>query len=184
MARSLTSAVKTELATNKLNPVTLVYLNIDGGQRFTDHYKNLSYDGNTYTASSLLLGVSDVGETSEVAVDSITVAFTGADQTIISLLLNNNYMDKEAEIYKGFLDSSQVLIADPMLLFKGRIESFSIEEDATNSQVSISIASHWSDFEKQKGRKTNTNSQQLFFAGDVGFDYSSQSVQDIKWGRS
>jgi len=183
MARSLTSAVKTELATNKLNPVTLVYLNISGGQRFTDHYKNISYDGNTYTASSLLLGVSDVGETSEVAVDSITVAFTGADQTIISLLLNNDYMDKEAEIYKGFLDSSQVLIADPMLLFKGRIESFSIEEDATNSQVSVSIASHWSDFEKQKGRKTNTNSQQLFFAGDVGFDYSSQSVQDIKWGR-
>jgi hypothetical protein len=183
MARSLTSAVKTELATNKLNPITLVYLNIGGGQRFTDHYKNISYDGNTYTASSLLLGVSDVGETSEVAVDSVTVAFTGADQTIISLLLNNDYMDKEAEIYKGFLDSSQALIADPMLLFKGRIESFSIEEDATNSQVSISIASHWSDFEKQKGRKTNTNSQQLFFSGDVGFDYASQSVQDIKWGR-
>ena len=183
MARSLTSAVKIELATNKLNPVTLVYLNIDGGQRFTDHYKNISYDGNTYTASSLLLGVSDVGESSEVAVDSITVAFTGADQTIISLLLNNNYMDKEAEIYKGFLDSSQALISDPFLLFKGRIESFAIEEDATNSQVSVSIASHWSDFEKQKGRKTNTNSQQLFFAGDVGFDFSSQSVQDIKWGR-
>ena len=183
MARSLTSAVKTELATNKLNPVTLVYLNIDGGQRFTDHYKNISYDGNTYTASSLLLGVSDVGETSEVAVDSITVAFTGADQTIISLLLNNDYMDKVAEIYKGFLDASQTLISDPFLLFKGRIESFAIEEDATNSQVSVSIASHWSDFEKQKGRKTNTNSQQLFFAGDVGFDYSSKSVQQIKWGR-
>ena len=184
MARSLTSAVKTELATNKLNPVTLVYLGIASGSRYTDHYKDISYDGNTYTASSLLLGVSDVSESSEVAVDSVTVAFTGADQTIISLLLNNDYMDKEAEIYKGFLNSSQALISDPMLLFKGRIESFSIEEDATNSQVSISIASHWSDFEKQKGRKTNTNSQQLFFSGDVGFDYASQSVQDIKWGRS
>ena len=184
MARSLTSLVKSQLAGNKLNPVTLVYLNIGGGQRFTDHYKDITYDTNTYTASSLLLGVSDVGENNEVAVDSITVAFTGADQTIISLLLNNDYMDKEAEIYKGFLDSSQALIADPFLLFKGRIESFSIEEDATNSQVSVSIASHWSDFEKEKGRKTNTNSQQLFFAGDVGFDYSSKSVQQIKWGRS
>ena len=184
MARSLTSAVKTELATNKLNPVTLVYLNISGGQRFTDHYKNISYDGNTYTASSLLLGVSDVGESSEVAVDSVTVAFTGADQTIISLLLNNDYMDKEAEIYKGFLNSSQALIADPMLLFKGRVESFAIQEDSNSSEIAISVASHWSDFEKQKGRKTNTNSQQLFFSGDVGFDYSSQSVQDIKWGRS
>ena len=184
MARSLTSAVKTELATNKINPVTLVYLGITTGHRFTDHYKDIVYDANTYTSSSLLLGVSDVSESNEVAVDSITVAFTGTDQTIISLLLNNDYMDKEAEIYKGFLDSSQALIADPFLLFKGRIESFAIQEDAKSSQVSVSIASHWSDFEKQKGRKTNTNSQELFFSGDVGFDFASQSVQDIKWGRS
>lgn len=183
MARSLTSSVKTELATNQLNPVTLVYLNISGGQRFTDHYKDITYDSNTYSTSSLLLGVSDVSESAEVAVDSLTVVFTGADQTIISLLLNNDYMDKEAEIYKGFLDSSQALISDPFLLFKGRIESFAIEEDANRSQVSVSIASHWSDFEKVKGRKTNTNSQQLYFSGDVGFDYSSQSITDIKWGR-
>ena len=184
MARSLTSAVKTELATNKLNPVTLVYLGIASGSRYTDHYKDISYNANTYTASSVLLGVSDVSESSDVAVDSITVVFTGADQTIISLLLNNDYMDKEAEIYKGFLDSSQQLIADPFLLFKGRIESFAIDEDANSSQVSISIASHWADFDKTKGRKTNTNSQQLFYSGDVGFDYASQVIQGIKWGRS
>jgi hypothetical protein len=113
----------------------------------------------------------------------MTVVFTGADQTIISLLLNNDYMDKEAEVYKGFLDANQALISDPFLLFKGRIESFAIDEDANSSQVSVSIASHWSDFEKEKGRKTNTNSQQLFFSSDVGFDFASQSVRDIKWGR-
>lgn len=184
MARSLTSAVKTELATNQINPVTLIYLGIGSGSRYTDHYKDISYDGNTYTASSLFLGASEVTESSQIAVDSVTIAFTGADQTIISLLLNNDYMDKEAEIYKGFLDSSQALISDPFLYFKGRIESFGIEEDATSSEVSISIASHWSDFDKKKGRTTNTNSQQLFFSGDVGFDYASQSVQNIKWGRS
>ena len=183
MARSLTSAVKTELATNKINPIGLIYLNISGGQRFTDHYKDISYDTNTYTSSSLLLGVSDVSESNEVAVNAITVAFTGADQTIISLFLNNSYMDKEAEIYAAFLDESQAVIADPFLMFSGRIESFAIEEDETNSKLSVSIASHWSDFDKKKGRKTNTNSQQLFFSGDVGFDFSSQSVQDIKWGR-
>ena len=183
MARGLTTAVKTEIATNQLNPITLVFLGIGSGSRFTDHYKDISYDSNTYTASSLLLGISDVSESSSVAVDSMTVVFTGADQTIISLLLNNDYMDKEAEVYKGFLDDNQTLIADPFLLFKGRIESFAIDEDSNSSQVSVSIASHWSDFEKEKGRKTNTNSQQLFFSSDVGFDFASQSVRDIKWGR-
>ena len=184
MARGLTSNIKAELATNKLNPVNLIYLNIAGGQRYTDHYKDIVFDANTYSATSLFLGLSEVAESAEVAVDNITLAFTGADQTIISLLLNNEYMEKEAEIYKGFLDSSQVLIGDPFLLFKGRVESFSLEEDANGSQISISIASHWSDFERIQSRKTNTSTQQLYFAGDVGFDFSSQTVQDIKWGKS
>jgi hypothetical protein len=184
MARSLTTAVKNELATNQLNPVILIYLNLNGGQRFTDHYKDITYDSNTYTASSLFLGLSNVSESSDVAVDNITIAFTGADQAIISLLLNNPYMEKEAEIYKGFLNSSQQLISDPFLLFKGRIESFNLDEDIDSSTLTINIASHWSDFERTQGRKTNTNSQKLYFSDDVGFDFASQSTQDIKWGRT
>ena len=167
MARSLTTAIKNELATNKLNPVTLIYLGVGSGSRFTDHYKDITFDSNTYTASSLFLGSSEVSEESNVAVDSITISFTNADQTIIALLLNN-----------------QSIIADPFLLFKGTIESFSLEESEESSNVSISVASHWADFEKLKGRKTNTSSQELYFEDEVGFDFASQSVQDIKWGRS
>ena len=39
------------------------------------------------------------------------------------------------------------------------------------------------DFEKRSGRKTNNTSQQRFFSTDVGMDFSSQTVLDIKWGR-
>jgi len=184
MARGLTTAVNNELATDKLNPITLLYLNVGAGYRFTDHYKDITYDGNTYSASSLFLKVSDISESSEVEVGNISLEFTGADQTIVSLFLSSNYMDREVEVYKGFMDANQSLIANPFLLFKGRIESFNLDEDLNNSDVQIVVASHWADFDKIKGRKTNTNSQQLYFTGDVGFDYASQTVQDIKWGRA
>jgi len=184
MARGLSTAVNNELATDKLNPVTLLYLNVSTGYRFTDHYKDITYDGNTYSASSLFLKVSQVSESSEVEVGNISLEFSGADQTIISLFLSNNYMDREVEVYKGFMDANQSLIANPFLLFKGRIESFSIDETLQSSDVKVVATSHWADFDKVKGRKTNTNSQQLYFAGDVGFDYASQTVQDIKWGKA
>ena len=184
MARGLSTAVNNELATDKLNPVTLLYLNIGSGYRFTDHYKDITYDSNTYSASSLFIKTSGVSESSEVDITNLTLEFTGVDQTILSLLLSGNYMDKEVEVYKGFMDANQALIADPFLLFKGRVESFNLDEDLTSSDVQIVVASHWADFDKIKGRKTNTNSQQLYFAGDLGFDYASQTVQDIKWGRA
>lgn len=184
MARTLTTAVKNELATNSLQPINLLFLNVSTGLRFTDHYKNVTYDSNTYTASSLFTKLSSVTESSEIQVSNITVTFTGADQTITSVFLSNDYIEKEAEIYKGFIGSNEAVIADPFLLFKGRIESFSISETLKDSKVNISIASHWADFSKVEGRKTNTGSQQIHFSGDLGFEFASQTVQDIKWGRS
>ena len=184
MARSLSGSLTTELATNKLNPIDLIYIGVNTGYYYTDHYKNISYGGNTYQATSLFLGVSDASESSEVSVNDLVVKFTGADQTIISLFLNNDYMDKSAHIYRGFLNDSQTLISDPFLLFEGRIENFNIDETDTSSEVSISIASHWADFDKVAGRRTNTNSQKLYFSTDKGFDYASLSVREIKWGRA
>ena len=93
-------------------------------------------------------------------------------------------MEKEAEVYKGFLDSNESVIADPFLLFKGRIESFSIDESINQSNVNVLVTSHWSDFNKIEGRKTNTNSQQIHFSTDLGFEYASQTIGDIKWGRA
>jgi hypothetical protein len=184
MARILTTAVKNELATDSLQPINLIYINIGTGLRVTDHYKDVTYDSNTYTASSLFTKLSSVTESSEIQVSNITLTFTGADQTITALFLTNDYLEKDADIYKGFIDSNEALIADPFLLFKGRIEGFSINESLNNSQVNVSIASHWADFSKVEGRKTNTGMQQIHFPDDLGFEFASQTVQDIKWGRS
>ena len=184
MARSLSNSLITELNTNSLNPVELVFIDVGGGFYFTDHYKNIVFDGNTYTSSSVYLGSSEASESSEVAVNNLVVKFSGADQVIISLFLQNEYMDKRAWVYRGFLDDNQELISSPFLLFDGRIENLNIEEDETTSSVNISIASHWADFDKTKGRRTNTNSQRLHFPNDKGFDYASQTAKEIKWGRA
>ena len=184
MTRTLTTAVKNELETDSLQPVNLVYINVGSGYRFTDHYKDITYDSNTYSASSLFTKLTSVTESAEVEVSNITLSFSGADQTIISLFLSNAYIEKEAEVYKALLDTSENVISDPFLLFKGRIESFSIDESINQSNANIVVASHWSDFSKIEGRKTNTGSQQLHFSADLGFEFASQTVQDIKWGRS
>ena len=55
MTRSLTAGVIAELATNKLNPVELIYLGISTGTYYTDHFSNLTFNGNTYTSSSFIL---------------------------------------------------------------------------------------------------------------------------------
>jgi hypothetical protein len=184
MTRSLSASVISEIATNKLNPVDLVYLGIASGTYYTDHYKNITFDGNTYTASSLYLGSTEVQENSDVVVNNITVKFSGADTSIVSILLSNEYMNKVVKVYRGFLDDSQALIADPFLLFDGKITNFSLEENATTSTVSIIVANHWADFEKLSGRRTTETSQKIFFPNDKGMQFASQTIEQVKWGKA
>jgi hypothetical protein len=52
------------------------------------------------------------------------------------------------------------------------------------SNVTITAASHWSDFNKKSGRRTNHNSQQIFFNGDKGFEFAPKIMRDLKWGKA
>ena len=188
MTRNLTSAVKTELATNDIRPVHLITLGFATPVNITDCSFSLtsSVSGSsvTYSASDFILGITNHTEETDITKSSVSINLSGADQTFISTVLNENVVNDSVDIFRGFLDDSNALIADPFLLYRGKIDSFDIAETDKDSQVNLSIVSNWADFEKKNGRKTNYTSQQRFFTGDVGMDFASQTVQDIKWGRA
>ena len=188
MTRSLTTAVKNELATNDIRPVHLITISFGTPVNITDCSfpltSSVSGSSVTYSASDFILGISNHTEETDITKSSVSINLSGADQTFISTVLNENVVNDNVDIFRGFLNDSNALIADPFLLYRGKIESFEIQEGEKDSIVGLSIVSHWADFEKKNGRKTNNTSQQRFFSTDVGMDFASQTVQDIKWGRA
>ena len=188
MTRALTTAVKNELATNEIRPIHLITIGFATPVNITDNSFSItsSVSGSSvnYVASDFILGVSNFTEETDVNLSPIDLTLSGADQTFISTCLNENVINDDVKIFRGFLQDTNVLFAEPFLLYNGQIDRFTISESDTSSTVNLSIVSHWSDFEKQSGRKTNNTSQQRFFSTDVGMDFASQTVQDIKWGRA
>tara|TARA_R100001129_G_C5260523_1_gene230994 strand:+ start:33 stop:599 length:567 start_codon:yes stop_codon:yes gene_type:complete len=187
MARGLTSAVKTELATGNIRPVNLYDINFATPLYLTDCSYNLtssvSGTSRTYTASGHVLGISDAQEGSKPIRNSLTLVLSGVDQSFISIALNENIISSTINIYRGLLNSSNSLIADPFQIFKGFVNEYAIEDDTQTARLTLNISSHWGNFEKVSGRRTSDNSQQRFFSGDKGFEFSALTVQDIKWGR-
>jgi len=187
MARGLTSAVKTELATGNINPVHLIHLNFSTPVYLTDCSfdltSSISGTSRTYTASGHILGLSNTQEGTEPIKNSLTLNLSGVDQTYISIALNENIINDTVQIFRGFLNSTNGLIADPFLLYEGFIDQYSIEDDTSTAGIGLSITSHWGNFEKVSGRRSSDNSQQRFFSGDKGFEFSALTVQDIRWGR-
>ena len=187
MTRTLTTAVKNELLTNEIRPVHLLTIGFSTPVNLTDNSfdltSSISGSSKTYTASPFLVSVPTFTEETDVTKTSLNIDLSGADQTFISTCLNENIVNDSVEIFRGLLNSTNSLIADPLLLYSGNIETFQISESQTDSNVTLTIVSHWADFDKKSGRQTNNNSQQRFFSTDVGMDYASQTVLDIKWGR-
>jgi len=187
MTRALTTAIKNALATNDIKPFHLLTINFATPVNFTDSTYSLtsSVSGTsvTYSPSSFIIGISDFSEEIDVTKSSVSVSLSGANQTFISTVLNENIANRSVTIHRGLLDSNNAIIPDPFLLYKGNIENFNINEKENSSTVTLSVVSHWADFEKKNGRKTNNTAQQRFFSTDVGMDFSSQTVLDIKWGR-
>jgi len=188
MTRSLTTAVKNHLATNEIKPVHLITIGFGTPQNITDcvHDLTSSVSGSsvTYSSSSFLVSYPEVVEETDIGKSSISIGLSGADQTYISLALAENIVNDAVTIYRAFLDDNNAIIADPFLLYKGNIETYTITEDQTSSGLTLNVVSHWADFEKKSGRKTNNTSQQRFFSSDVGMSFASETVLDIKWGRS
>jgi hypothetical protein len=137
-------------------------------------------NGTTYTASGHLLSIGGKSENSELDVSSFQIELSAVDSAFVSIVLNNNVSNDEVKIDIGLLNENDAIIGS-FNYDKGFIESYSINTDT--GRLILSCTSHFADFSRVAGRKTNSGSQQTIFANDKGMEFSALTVQDLKWGR-
>ena len=167
-----------------------VAINIDATNNYymTQSPYNLTLtDGNTYKAAGGLLSISDYIDNAVFSIDKLNIGIAGIvplnDDSVPAMIQVQEieYIDKPVTIYRAFMEDNAV--AHQIVLFKGFIDSmnvtFSAEGDQT--QVSVDISSHWTDFDRVSTRYTNTTSQQEFFPSDVGFEYAVDVQKEIVW---
>ena len=187
MARGLTSSIKTELATGVIDPVLLVEIEFGTPVYLTnapfDITSSVSGSSRTYVSNGHFRNITGINETNKPTKNTLSLSLSGVDQTYIQIALSENIINTEVYIYRGYLDTSNALIADPFLLFFGTIDEYKITDTTETSNLVLQITSHWGNFSKTSGRVTTDNAQQRFFSGDKGMEFAALTARDIKWGR-
>lgn len=184
MSRAISADTIAELAKDSFNLATLFRLDFSTPIIITDWPRNLTVGGIEYVSSPHFQEAGSPTESAQLRVNSLNIVFSGVEQSYVSIFLGQSYMGVRARMWKATLDDSDGVIGEPIMVFNGRIVNFGISDTDTDSQVEVELASHWKDFEKVNGRKTNHNSQQAHFPGDMGFEFAAKTVKDIKWGRA
>ena len=187
MNRGSTTAFQNEVVKSANQPVHLAEVIFDDENVYmNDGYKDIVYDSKTYVAVGNFMGFSSINESVEVIVSKITLSLSGVDQSMISRFLNKQYIDRDIRLYTAFLNNAQTLVANPILIFEGRMDTPVISDNPVGgtSTMTVSATNSWVDFSRKTGRHTNHEVQQIFFAGDKGFEFASEIVKDITWGKA
>ena len=150
--------------------------------RLTDAGFDINWNGETFDANGLLLGMDAPKFTIDIRVGEISLAFTAADQSMVALLLGSNQINRYVYVYRAYLNSQGQVIPDPILLHTWLITSFDVSDSKGSAQITVSMASEWADFEKPAGRRSTDASQQRIYPGDKGMEYAGQVKKDLKWG--
>ena len=75
------------------------------------------------------------------------------------------------------------LIADPVEIFKGRVNQMNIEAGET-ATISLTVESRLVDWERPRVSRYNNADQQVAFSGDKGFEFVPPMVEkELIWGR-
>jgi len=182
--RGMTAAVLTEIAESQNKPFHLVDIQFTTGTvYFTDSNRDIDWNYRTYTAAGDFLTFSDITEQNAMTVGEIEVQLSGVDRAYLSTILNETFMDRILIIRKGFLNDSNAIIVNPIIIYQGRMDQPNIIESSNDCVISVTVANQFVDFIKTTGRYTNTDSQALFFPNDRGFQYAHQVIKEINWGR-
>jgi hypothetical protein len=188
--RGASSTITGELAAAQNRPVHIFEVYLDTGTVYmTDAPFPILWNGNTYLANGHLLGFDAIEEDTQLNISSTTLVLTGCDAagpTWVASVLAEEYIDRRVVVRKAMLHGADGVLDAPITIFDGRMDQPVIDDDPVNGtcRVSVTASSHFADFERVIGRRTNDAVQQLHFSSDKFFEFASEiPLKVVIWGR-
>jgi hypothetical protein len=194
VSRNIASNTLAELAKDQFIFAHLVKVVLSNTSTIylTDSFHNLTHDSQTYQASGSLLSMTAIKESAILQVGRVNITLSGVDSTIIAAASTESFINNDVVVHRAIINpNTGAYIDTPRQIFDGTISNYSISESQTSSSVTIVVSSNWANFQQINGRVTNSDSQNntyrygtsTTFSNDLGFQYASAAITDIKWGQ-
>lgn len=185
MSRNITTAFNNILESDNLSPFLAVDLSFDGGNFVTwTGYGNITFGGTTYIGGGDFLNVSQISETADIQANGINITLSGIPSDLISSALNETYQGRPAKLYLGVLDGNGAVVADPYLIFSGRMDTMGIEDTGDTANISLTAESRLIDLERSRERRYTSEDQKIDYPNDKGLEFIADlQEKEIVWGR-
>lgn len=185
MARTLPSALSTELDADSLKPFYAIELLFDSGDlRFWTGYGEIEVNGEIWNGSGQVISLSQTSEPSDLSANGMTITMSGIDSSIVAIMLGENYRGRSANVYLGCLAEDNLPVSDMYQVFAGRMDIMSMQENGQVATISISVENVLIDLERPRRFKLTNEDQLDRYPDDKSLSMVGP-LQDkqIAWGR-
>ena len=185
MSRDITTAFNDILVSDNLSPFLAVDLSFDGGNFVTwTGYGNITFGGTTFIGGGDFLNVSQISETADIQANGINITLSGIPSDLISSALNETYQGRSAKLYLGLLDANGAVVADPYLVFSGRMDTMNIKDSGDTADIGLTAESRLIDLERSRERRYTSEDQKIDYPNDKGLEFIADlQDKEIVWGR-
>ncbi len=180
--RDLTAGMVTEITAQSLAPIILMEGEFSTGTaRFWTGYGTLSWNSLDWSGLGHLVELSPIEESTEVAAKGFSVSLGGQEPATLSLALAACRQGKPGRFWLGALDANGAVVADPVLLRRGRLDTASGVDAGDTATVRVTYEDRLTDLERARDYRYTTESQRLFHPNDLGFEFvpSLQDAVDV-----
>jgi hypothetical protein len=141
----------------------------------------MTIDGDTYTGLGLLGSVSVVEEGAELRSYGLALSITGIPADAISIALTEAYQGRSATVWEVLLDDAGVPIADPFIVFRGRMDQLDIAL-GSSAVVTVRVENRLTDWERARVRRYTAEDQKAVYPADEFFSFVPAVAEtEIVW---
>lgn len=182
--RGMSAAMNAAIQDQNVSPVLLFDGEFTSGAvHFWTGIGVLDWTGTLYTGLGEFLSVSDFEETNEIKSGGITVSLAGVTSGKIALALGEMRRYLPGTIWLGLLDDAGLLIDDPWPLFRGRLNTCSIDDGEETAVINVSYDHENVSLENPVVTRYTDEEQRRLFPGDTGLSrIVSLQNKVLRWG--
>ena len=182
MSQSALASLDAEI----VRPILLVELNFrTQALRLTSGPTDVSWNGHAFIANGWVLPVDNIQESTDIGKYDFDLTLSGVSLALLSLILSNDQRDGIGVVWLGLMTENGSLVASPITLFRGNIDSSQIDDKIENPTVTISLTNELSRLDTSQNFRFTNESQIALYPGDKGFEYVTKLESwSGFWGKS
>jgi len=183
MSRSMTTAAALAAASSQTTMAIAVRLDfLSGFVRVNSTPYSMTIGGEEFIGVGHLGSISGLDETTDLEAAGVTLQLSGVQSAFLYNALAEVYQGRDARIYLVFLTEAHAIIADPVLIYRGRMDTMDISL-ADQGVITVNVENRLADWQRARVSRYTDAEQQRIHPGDLGLQYVAQlAYKPLPWG--